>query len=198
MKAKSFPLTRTVIKSKYQIQQVALLGSAIAEKDEVSCHGNATQNSKPFRTSKDVLRKAGKKCVNWLNVKTVYDEINKESGGAYDFSSQRNELRNTRQVNRQSEKAKMTKGMGIPEFSAKLSTTTMLQRSDPEFIKTISCIRDSYYIFLGTTIQLDDVVKMCCDSDNVQCIDTTFNLCSSWITDCCYNNDRLRTNEGKH
>ena len=64
MKAKSFPLTRTVIKSKYQIQQVALLGSAIAEKDEVSCHGNATQNSKPFRTSKDVLRKAGKKCVN--------------------------------------------------------------------------------------------------------------------------------------
>ena len=39
---------------------------------------------------------------------------------------------------------------------------------------------------------------MCCDSDNVLCIDTTFNLCSSWVTDCCYNNDRLRTNEGKH
>ena len=46
----------------------------------------------------------------------------------------------------------------------------MLQRSDPEFIKTISCMRDSYYIFLGATIQLDDVVKMCCDSDNVKCI----------------------------
>ena len=39
---------------------------------------------------------------------------------------------------------------------------------------------------------------MCCDSDNVLCIDTTFNLCSSWATDCCYNNDGLRTNEGKH
>ena len=97
---------------------MALLASAVAEKDEVSCHGNATQNSKPyFRTSEDVLRKAGKKCVNWLNVKTVYDEINKESGGAYDFSSKRNELRNKRQVNRQKEKAKMTKGMGIPKFS---------------------------------------------------------------------------------
>ena len=24
-----------------------------------------------------------------------------------------------------------------------------------------SCMRDSYYIFLETTIQLDDVVKMC-------------------------------------
>ena len=38
---------------------------------------------------------------------------------------------------------------------------------------------------------------MCCNSDNVLCIDTTFNLCSSWITGCCYNNDRLRTNDGK-
>ena len=103
-----------------------------------------------------------------------------------------------RQVHRQKEKAKVTKGMSAMGFSGELTTAIMLQRSDPEFIKTISCIRDSYYIFLGTTIQLDDVVKMCCDSDNVQCIDTTFNLCSSWITDCCYNNDRLRTNEGKH
>ena len=39
---------------------------------------------------------------------------------------------------------------------------------------------------------------MCCDSDNVLFIDTTFNLCSSWVTDCCYNNDPLTTNEGKH
>ena len=74
----------------------------------------------------------------------------------------------------------------------------MLQRSDPEFIKTISCVRDSYYIFLGMTIQLDDVVKMCCNYDNVLLIDTTFNLCSSWVTDCSYNNDHLTTNESKH
>ena len=46
-------------------------------------------------------------------------------------------------------------------------------------------------------IQLDDVVKMCCDSDNVLCIDTAFNLCSIWVTDCCYDKDRLRTNEDK-
>ena len=39
---------------------------------------------------------------------------------------------------------------------------------------------------------------MCCDSDNVLCIDTTFNLCSCWVTECCYNNDRIRTNEGRH
>ena len=39
---------------------------------------------------------------------------------------------------------------------------------------------------------------MCCDSDNVLCIDTTFNLCSSWVTECCYSNDHIRTNEGRH
>ena len=88
--------------------------------------------------------------------------------------------------------------MSTPELSKALSAASMLQRSDLEFIKTILCIRDSYYIFLGTTIQLDDVVKMCCDSDNVLCIDTTFNLSSSLVTDCCYNNDHLTTNEGKH
>ena len=75
--------------------------------------------------------------------------------------------------------------MSTPESSGELSATITLQRFDPEFIKTISCIRDSYYIFLGTTIQLDNVVKMCCDSDNVLCRNTTFDLCSSWVTDCC-------------
>ena len=88
--------------------------------------------------------------------------------------------------------------MSTPELSGELPAAIMLQRSDSEFIKTISCIRDSYYIFLGKTIHLDDVVKMCCDSNNVLCIDTTVNLCSSWVTDCYYNNNRLTTNEGKH
>ena len=138
--------------------------------------------------------------MNGLNAKTVYDEINKESGGVYYSSSQSSELRDMRQVHRQKEKAKgkVTKGISALGFSGELSTAIMLQRSDPEFIKTISCIRDSYYIFLGKTIQLDDVVKMCCDSDNILCIDTTFNLFSSWVTDCCYNNDHLRTDEGKY
>ena len=65
------------------------------------------------------------------------------------------------QVHRQKEKAKMTKGMSTPGFSGELSTAKNLQHSDPEFIKTISYIRDRNYIFRGTTIQLDDVVKMC-------------------------------------
>ena len=89
--------------------------------------------------------------MNGLNAKTVYDEINKESGGVYYSSSQSSELRDMRQVHRQKEKAKVTKGMSALGFS-ELSTAIMLQRSDPEFVKTISCIQDTYYIFLGTTI----------------------------------------------
>ena len=99
-KVKSFPLTRTIIQvsnpasdSPSLFVAVFYQASAIAEKDEASCHRNATQNSKPyFRTSKDVLQKAREKCVNMLNAKTVYDKINKESGGVYYSSSKSSEL----------------------------------------------------------------------------------------------------------
>ena len=106
-------------------------------------------------------------------------EINKESAGVYYSSSQSSELRDMQQVHRQKEIAKVAKGISTLGFSGELSTAIMLQRSDPEFIKTISCISDSYYIFLGTTIQLDDVVKMCCDSDlRMSCVLTQHFICA--------------------
>ena len=79
-KAKSFPLTTTVIKLSNAASgppspfvAVSYQALAIAEKDEVSCHGNATQNSKPyFWKSKNVFQKAREKCVNGLNGKTVH------------------------------------------------------------------------------------------------------------------------------
>ena len=63
-----------------------------------------------------------------------------------------------------------------------------LQRTNPEFI--------SFYIFLGTTVQLDDVAMMWNNSDDVLYIDTTFNLCSYWLTDCCYKKFRLKNTNG--
>ena len=62
-KGKSFPLTRTVIHVSNPASgppspfvAVFYQALAIAEKDEVLCHGNATQNSKLyFRKSKNVL-----------------------------------------------------------------------------------------------------------------------------------------------
>ena len=78
------------------------------------------------------------------NAKTVYDEINKKLGESYYPSSQSSELRDTRQVHQQKQKAKMTKAKSALEFPGDLSTTIMLQSSDPEFIRTISSIRNGY------------------------------------------------------
>ena len=83
------------------------------------------------------MQKSRETCVNGLNAKTVYDKTNKESSGVYYSSSQSSELRDTQQVLRQKEYAKMNKGMSTPEFSGELSTAIMLQRSYAEFIKTI-------------------------------------------------------------
>ena len=85
--AKSFPLTKTALPVSNSASgppspfvAVFYQASAIAEKDKLSCHRYTTQNSKLcFWTSKDVLQKARGKCVNGLNVKTVYDEINNKS-----------------------------------------------------------------------------------------------------------------------
>ena len=62
---KGFQLTSTVIKASVPASDtpspfvaVFYQAWAIIEKDDASCHGHATQNSKPyFRTSKDVLQK---------------------------------------------------------------------------------------------------------------------------------------------
>ena len=54
------------------------------------------------------------------------------------------------------------------------------------------------FVFLGTTVQLNDAAKFCCDMHEVLCIDTTFNLCELWLTDSCYDNLRLEANDGKH
>ena len=65
-------------------------------------------------------------------------------------------------------------------------------------MKAVACIRDSLYVYLGTTVQLNDVAKFCCKLNEVLCIDTTFNLCEHWLIYSCYGNRRLETNEGKH
>ena len=82
----------------------------IAEKGEVPCHTNASQNSKPcFRTSKDVLYKAKEKYVDGLKDKAVYEEINKKSGETYYSSSKRGELGDTRKITGKKKRRKRAK-----------------------------------------------------------------------------------------
>ena len=91
-KVENFPLTRSVIEvsnsaSNLPSSFVAVFYQVlkIAKKDEVSCYGNAIQNSKPyFLTSKDVFQKAREKCVNELkNVWMGYKVVNCETGGKH-------------------------------------------------------------------------------------------------------------------
>ena len=92
-KAKSFPLTRTIITMLnrtngpihpyvavfYQPQQ-------INESAEVLSHGNAKQNGKNkpyFKTSNDILKKTKEKFSKGIGSKKVYDQINTESRGVF-------------------------------------------------------------------------------------------------------------------
>ena len=73
-----------------------------------------------------------------------------------------------------------------------------LQRDKKDFIRSVSCLHNSYYMLIGDHVQLNDVAFFCVDKNFVLSIDTTFNLCSSWVTDTCYKNTRLQTLNGKH
>ena len=91
-----------------------------------------------------------------------------------------------RQVHRQKEKAKKEQRIESNGIVRTIISSNNAATFRSRFLKTILSIHDSYYIFLGTTIQLNDVGKMCCDSTSVLCIDIILNLCSSWVTDCYY------------
>ena len=146
-----------------------------------------------------MLEKTKENLSKGMPPKKVYDRINDDSGGVFFSTTQSNELRDTRQVYRQSENLKKKrKEDEINDHQGELASITEFQRREKEFVRNVSCIRDGFYVFLGTTVQLSDVAKFCCDMDEVLCIDTTFNLCEYWLTDTCYGNLRLQTKEGKN
>ena len=102
-KAKSFPLTRTVVKMANPINgpmspHVAVFyhTQQITESAEVFCHGNAIQEGEPyFRTSKGVLEKAKEILSKGIGAKKLYGQINSESGSVFFSSSQSRELRDS-------------------------------------------------------------------------------------------------------
>ena len=135
-KTKSFPLTRT--DKTYQIQKVALLvpllqfstkRQQIAEKGEVPCHTNASQNSKPcFRTSKDVLYKAKEKYeCGWVKGQSRIWRDKQKIRWNILFVFKKWWTRRHSENNRQKEKAKKSKRKSTPEFSGEFSTRIMLQ-----------------------------------------------------------------------
>ena len=126
-----------------------------------------------------MLKNTKQKLNSGLNPKKVYDKINDESGGVYNSVSQSHELRDIKQVYRQNQNLKNTAKASQRSSNAsdELTSAILMQRNDPDFIRTVSCLRNSYYIFLGTNVQLEDIAQFCCEKENVLCIYTTFNLC---------------------
>ena len=63
-----------------------------------------------------------------------------------------------------------------------LSNVIRFQSQSCELIRMISITDKSYQVFLGNDVQLQDVELFCSDDHSVLSVDTTFNLCDSWVT----------------
>jgi len=205
-KAKSFPLKRTISSLSYPANGPTLPYIGVFYRVDGTIHETTTQphansknsNRQYIRTAPGVLKKAKDLIDQGIPSRSVYDSVNSESGGVFKSESQSEELRNVQQIYRQKNSLKKENGNRKNGESAdELTTLIKLQRKD-NFIRSICCLPDSYYAFLTTDAQLDDIVEFCCAEKGVLAIDTTFNLCDMWLTDTCYPNFRLLNNEGKH
>ena len=203
-KAKSFPLKRIVMTINPIdgpiIPYVAVLyqiDSPITEDKRTLCHGNSKENkSHPYiRTSKKVLSKTKDFLKEGNTCKEAYDKVNALSGGVYESSSQNDEFRNMKQVYRQKEEMKPK---AKPAESDELLALIRYQRENTNFLRSVVCLDQSYYGFITTDTQLNDIAQLCCVENNVLSVDTTFNLCKNWLSDTCYKNTRLKNVDGKH
>ena len=95
----------------------------------------------------------------------------------YASSSQVQKLRDRRQVHQQKEKESVKK-----EPHNGLLNAICLQSQSCKLIRMISITGKSYQVFLDKDVQLQDVELFCCNNDGVLSVDTTFNLCDSWVT----------------
>ena len=96
------------------------VSSVIKESSTIKPHGNCTKNTskqKPYlRTCDSVLSEAKDLLSQGKKPSTVYDLLNKKSGGPYTSSSQNIEPRNIRQIYRQDKEVKKSESKDIDEL----------------------------------------------------------------------------------
>ena len=56
------------------------------------------------------------------------------------------------------------------------------QRENTNFLRSVVCLDQSYYGFIATDTQLNDIPQLCWVENNVLSVDTTFNLCKNWLS----------------
>ena len=133
-----------------------------------------------------------------MKAKTIYNTINNNIGGVYFLTLQSNELRDIKQVYRQSQQLKAEKKCNENyDKKDELIAAIELQREKKDFIQAVLCLRNSYYMFIVDDVQLNDVAFFCVNKNGILSNDTTFNLCSNWVTDTCYKNTQLQAQNEK-
>ena len=127
-KAKIFPFTITVINISYPsdgpkspfVAVAYHAESTIKESTPVLPNGNTTNDSfltKPYiRTNKSVLEKTKQMVRDGVKPKAIYDTISNNTGGVYFSTSQSNELRDSKQVYKQSQQIKAEKKCGNENY----------------------------------------------------------------------------------
>ena len=83
---------------------------------------------------------------------SVYDQINQKSGGVFESLYQDQGLRDTQQVYCQK-----TKRKSVESEDDEFELLLRLQRQDMNFVKALASLSKSYYVFIGTDVQLHDV-----------------------------------------
>ena len=108
---------------------------------------------------------------------------------------QSNELWDSKQVYWQSQQLKADKKCGNENYDKKddLIAAIELQWEKKDFKLSVSCLRNSYYMFITNDVQLNDVAFFSVHKNGVLSVDTTFNLCCNWVLDTCYKNTQLQT-----
>ena len=106
----------------------------------------------------------------------IYDAINEQSVDVLTSVAQSNKLRDVKQVYRQA--ASVKKNETVKEESNEFTFLLKKQQEDKEFVRTISCLSESYYAFIVDGTQLNEIVKFCRDENGVLFIGTRYNLCN--------------------
>ena len=182
-KDESFALTRTVINISYLsdgpeipfVAVVYLAESTIKESTPVLPHGNTTKDSfltKPYiRANKGVSEKTKQMARDGVTPKTINDTINNNTG-VYISTSRSNELRDNKQVYRQSQQLKAERKCGDENHDKKddLIAAIELQQEKKDFILSVLCLRNSYDMFVADDVQSKDFVFLCVDKNGIRYI----------------------------
>ena len=164
-------------------------------------HGNSKVSQQPYiKTDKRVLTSIDEK-LDTCNDNQIFHSVLGEFGGPFHSISPSTEPRNQKQVsNRRAQKRRLetpTPSKLLNSPCGDLEKLIRLQRDPKSPVQTVLISGDWFLAFIYTERQLTDIVKFCCNLDDVSSsvlgVDTTFNLCDMWLTDTSYRNQRLKT-----